>query len=205
MKNLVRDIFPAWLGCILLPLPAIILWHSDDGVPWRFGLFFIGCASLVANAFRGDLRPDISAVAERPEKLWRRRLAVVTVALLVAWALFCSLCFALNDPHDFALVWVAFSILIPPVCLVPFLTLLTRKPVAAVVFSVFLVTCMKFLGCVVVVLVYGWDASERGHTAMPWARPNLLVWLFWLNTSVLCLSFYCLGARRFCNIYARAV
>jgi hypothetical protein len=58
---------------------------------------------------------------------------------------------------------------------------------------------MKLLGCVVVVLVYGWDASERGYTTMPWTRPNLLVWLFWLNTGVLCLVCYYLGVGRFRN------
>jgi len=61
------------------------------------------------------------------------------------------------------------------------------------------VGCMKLLGCVVVVLLHGWDASERGYTIMPWTRPNLLVWLFWINTGVLSLGFYWLGVRRFCR------
>jgi hypothetical protein len=49
---------------------------------------------------------------------------------------------------------------------------------------------MKQFGCVVVVLVYGWDASERGYTTTPWTHPNLLVWFFWLSTSILSLFHY---------------
>jgi hypothetical protein len=32
---------------------------------------------------------------------------------------------------------------------------------------------------------------------MPWTHPNLLVWLFWLNTGVLSLWLYLLGKRRY--------
>jgi hypothetical protein len=124
-------------------------------------------------------------------------MIAVTTALLAAWAVFSSVHLALSDRNDVVLVLLSFSALIPSSCIVPYLTQVTQKPFAAVVFTVFLVGSMKLLGCVVVVLVYGWDASERGHTTMPWARPNLLVWLFWINTGVLSLCFYYLGGRRF--------
>jgi hypothetical protein len=116
---------------------------------------------------------------------------------LAAWAVFSALHLVLNGRDDFVSVLQALSVLIPSCCIVPYLTRATSKPFAAVVFTVFLVACMKLLGCVVVVLVHGWDASERGHTTMPWAHPNLLVWLFWINTGVLSLVCYFLGVRRF--------
>ena len=74
-------------------------------------------------------------------------------------------------------------------------------------FALFIVFCMKLLGGIVVVLVYGWHASEHGvprYTDMPWTHPNLMVWLFWLNTGVLSLSLYRLGARRFQAKYGPA-
>jgi hypothetical protein len=193
----IRYLIPAWLGSILLSWPALLLWRSDDGVRVALSLFFIGCSSLVAYSFRRGVTVSGGDESGDPRRIWRNRMVAATAALLAAWAAFSLLHLGLNDWNDVVSVLLAFSALIPACCIVPYLTQVTRKPVAAVVFTVFLVGCMKLLGCVVVVLVYGWDASERGHTTMPWARPNLLVWLFWVNTGVLSLVCYFLGVRRF--------
>jgi hypothetical protein len=192
-----RYLAPAWLGSVLLPWPALLLWRSADGVALALGLFFVGAASLVAYSFRRDVNATNEGESGHPRRIWRKRMVAVTVAQLAGWAVFSSVHLGLNDRHDFVSVLLALSALIPSCCIVPYLTLVTRKPFAAVVFTVFLVGCMKLLGCVVVVLVHGWDASERGHTTMPWTRPNLLVWVFWANTAVLSLVCYCLAASRF--------
>ena len=192
-----RYLAPAWLGSVLLPWPALLLWRSADGVALALGLFFVGSASLVAYSFRRDVNATGESEFGHPRRIWGKRMVAITVAQLAAWAVFSSVHLALNDRDDFVSVLLALSTLVPACCVVPFLTQVTRKPFAAVVFTVFLVGCMKLLGCVVVVLVHGWDASERGLLTMPWARPNLLVWLFWLNTGVLSLGCYCLGVRRF--------
>jgi hypothetical protein len=192
-----RYLVPAWLGSVLLPWPALLLWRSDDGLALALGLFFVGAAGLVAYSFRRDVSATAGGEFRHPLRRWRTRMVAVTAALLADWVAFSAVHLALNDQHDFVSVLLALSALVPACCIVPYLTQVTRKPFAAVVFTVFLVACMKLLGCVVVVLVYGWDASERGHTTMPWARPNLLVWLFWVNTGVLSLACYCLGVRRF--------
>jgi hypothetical protein len=173
-----------WLGSLLLPWPALLLWRSAEGLLMALGLFFVSSASLVAYSFRR-------------ERLGRTRLVAVSAALLANWVAFSSLHLVLNDRSDFVSPLQALSALIPSCCIVPYLLHVTRKPVAAVVFTVFLVACMKLLGCVVVVLVHGWDAAERGYTTMPWAKPNLLVWLFWVNTGVLSLGCACLGHWRF--------
>jgi hypothetical protein len=192
-----RYLAPAWLGSVLLPCPALLLWRSADGVALALGLFFLGSASLVAYSFRRDANATGEGESGDPRQLWRKRLVAVTVALLGAWAAFSSVHLALNDRSDYVSVLLALSTLIPSCCIVPYLTLVTRKPLAAVVFTVFLVGCMKLLGCVVVVVVHGWDASERGYTTMPWTHPNLLVWLFWVNTGMLSLLCYYLGFSRF--------
>src|SRR5439155_4432736 len=201
MKDLLshefRYLFPTWLGCILLPLPALVFWRSDDGRPLALGLFFIGCASLVAYAFRRDIPAPAADPFDHPERLWRERMVTLAAALLSAFVLFSFLCLTLTDPRDFVMVFLAFLILIPSLCIVPYLTLVTRKPFAAVVLTLFLVACMKLAGCVVVVLVYGWHADAHGYTDMPWRHPNLLVWLFWLNTGLLSLALHLLGAGRF--------
>jgi hypothetical protein len=161
------------------------------------GLFFVTSASLVAYSFRRDVSATTDGEFGHPQRVWRTRMVAVTAALLADWAVFSAVHLTLNDRNDFVSVLLALSTLIPSCCIVPYLMQVTRKPFAAVVFTVFLVACMKLLGCVNVVLVHGWDASKRGHNTMPWTRPNLLVWLFWINTGVLSLSCYCLGVRRF--------
>ena len=160
-------------------------------------LFSIGCASLVAYAFRHDVGRRMPDAVENPEKLWRQRILTVAAALFLAFVGFSLESLALGDGQDFVAVFLAFLVLIPSICVVPFLTLATRQPVAAVVFALFIVFCMKLLGCIVVVLVHGWNANQQGHTDMPWTHPNLLVWLFWFNTGALSFVFYLLGARRF--------
>jgi len=150
-----------------------------------------------------------------PSSDWSERMKVLIAALLAAFAVFSALCLAFNNPpesesqaiwwrsslfaapRDLIATLLALWALVPSLCLAPYLTLVTRSRLAAVVFTVFLVFCMKLLGCVVVVLVYGWNAAENGHTAMPWHHPDLLVWLFWGFTLALSLSFYFLGAKRF--------
>jgi hypothetical protein len=197
LSHELRYLAPAWLGSVLLPWPALLLWRSADGLALALGLFFVGSASLVAYSFRRDANATGEGASGHSRRIWRKRMGAVTAALLAAWAAFSSVHLALNDRHDFVSVFLALSALIPACCIVPYLTLVTRKPFAAVVFTAFLVGCMKLLGCVGVVLVHGWDASERGHTTMPWTRPNLLVWLFWANTGVLSLVCYCLCVRGF--------
>jgi hypothetical protein len=207
MKKSWRQLLPAWLCCILLPLvPLTFWWRPDDGRSSPMGLFFIGCASLVAYVFRADLISSPVDELERSERLWRGRMTTVGTALFFASSVFSLLWLILIDAHDFVAVFLAFSILIPSWCIVPYLTLLTRKPFAAVLFTLFAVLGAKLLGCVVVVLIYGWHADRHvpPYTDMPWERPNLLVWVFLFNTAVLSAWFYILGERKFQTIHERA-
>src|SRR6516164_5488337 len=88
-----RYLAPAWLGSVLLPWPALLLWRSTDGVALALGLFFVGSTSLVAYSFRRD----VNATGEVESGIWRKRMVAVTVAQLAAWAVFSPAHLALNE------------------------------------------------------------------------------------------------------------
>lgn len=206
MKKSSLPLLPTWLGCILLPLPAVVFWRSNYGRTIALSLFFIGCTNLVASAFCREPVSETGAGVAHPKQVWHGRMRTLGLALLAACGIFSLLLLVLSDARDFVAVALAFLILIPSLCIVPHFALLLRKPFAAVVFTLCAVFGMKLLGCAVVVLVYGWhaDAHNPPYTDMPWTHPNLLVWLFWLFTALLSWSQYLLGERRFCRIYGRA-
>ena len=182
----------AWLTTVLLPLPAMVFWRSQDGRCVALWCFCAACFSLAAYSF---YRPPVS---EPTALSWLDKVSTLAVFLSLAWISFSLLWIALVDPHDFVALFVGFEILIPSLCVVPYLTLLTRKPFAAVVFTAFLLGCMKGVAGVVVNLFYGWG---NGHHEIPWTSPNLMLSMFWVASVVLCLWCYLLGARKFQSEY----
>jgi hypothetical protein len=196
-----RVLLPAWVVCLFVPLPAVLFWHSSEGRSAALGCFFAACVGLVAHSFsKNEKRQSAeTSAADRsdPRLRWRAKILALGLALFAAFVVFSVLSLTVNDAHDFDVPVVAFLILIPALCTVPYLTLLTGKPFVAAVFALALVACMKLLGGVVVVLVYGWDASRYGHTNMPWTDPNLLVWVFWAATGLYSALAYVLGYQRF--------
>ena len=187
------------------------------------GCFFVGCTTLVAFAFRNKChQPNAPTSApSHPVQVWRRKMLALGTALAAAFAVFSVLILIfnnppaseqqaiwwggsfLNHPRDLIAPMLASMTLIPSLCLVPYLTMATRSRFAAVIFTLFLVFSMKLLGAIVVVFIYGWDADKQGRTAMPWNCPDLLVWLFWAFSAVLCAAFYLLGKRRFRLSYCK--
>ena len=85
------SLLPAWSVCLLLPLPALLLWHSSDGRNLALGCFFVGCASLVAYSFRRELAgpetDSTSAGPPLPRPGWGVKMAALAVALLALWSL----------------------------------------------------------------------------------------------------------------------
>ena len=199
LESFARSSWLAWLGWLLLPLPAVLFWRSDSGRFIALCLFFVSSTSFVANAFRANTAGPAKSAAELADrkKIWRVRTFFLAMALLFQWVVFSMLCLVFNDQHDVMAPVLALGSLVPSLSIAPCLTLVTRKPFAAVVLTLFLVGSMKILGCVVVVLVHGWHADAQGYTTLPWTHPNLLVWFFWLNTSLLSLSFYIFGWKKF--------
>ena len=225
MYRELRYLLLPWVISILLPLPFLVFGHSPMGRSRALNVFFVGCLFLVATSFRRDIRPpniaEVSVGLAAARRAWRERMLPLAVALFVAFAVFTIACVLFNNPNnfgtpqgmedqgiwwrafvfeaprDFAAPLLALMTIVAAISIVPYLVLVTRKPFAAIVFTAALVGSMKFLGAIVVVLIYGWDADEQGRLGMPWNDPDLLVWLFWSFGAVLCLSCYLLGKRRF--------
>jgi hypothetical protein len=65
-----RDLVPAWLGCVLLPLPALALLRSEDGRSMALLLFSFGSAGLVAYAFRHDTNAQTLDPSQQPTLIW---------------------------------------------------------------------------------------------------------------------------------------
>ena len=182
--------------------PSLLLlasWHSEEGRRIALWLFFVGCACVVAHAFRLESSTTTMTDRKSAVRQWRAQLRRVAAILLFAWLCFSLICLLLSASDRTVCILLALGMLVPSICIAPFYALATRQQLAAVVFTVFSVFVMKLLGCVVVVLVYGWDASDRGYTAMPWEHPNLLVWLFLLNTALLSALMYRAGRAKFIN------
>ena len=182
-----RELRFALAACLLAPLPAMAFWRSPDGRCVALWCFCAACFALVAHWFRPQTLPH-------PGLSWGRQMLGTGAALLLAWMGFSLLWLAVVDAHDLVGVFIAFQILVPALCIVPLLTLTTRRRFAAVVLSAFLLGSMKMIAGIVVNLHYGWG---DGHHEIPWTEPNLMLSAFWTAATILCISCYFLGASRF--------
>jgi hypothetical protein len=188
MRYQLRELRTTWLACILLPLPAMVLWQSHQGRCVALWCFCATCFYLAATCFRSPIGRDAAA--------WSDRMRALVIALLLAWAGFSVLWLVLVDPHDWVALFIGLQILIPSLCVVPYLSLITGWPFAAVVFTAVLLGCAKGIAGAIVCLVYGWS-GPRHDTSFPWTAPNLMLSTFWVNAIILCACCYGLGARAF--------
>lgn len=192
--SLVRELgalLPAWPFCVAAPLVPLALSPTDWGGPAAVLTFFVSSVSLVAYAFRPKAEPP-SGWADA----WAGRLTALAVAALTACAVFAAVSLSRGGAHDRVRPVQALATLIPALCVTPYLTLATRKPVAAAVFTLALVACTKLVAGAVTCLVYGWDAPQQGRTTMPWEDPDFLLWVFWAANLALAAAGYTLGVRR---------
>jgi hypothetical protein len=187
-RSELQAILPAWCVCTLIPMPAIVFWRFLDGVPVAHFLFFGCCMSLVASRFR----PRV--LAQQPPHSWPMKMLALGAALISSALVFSLLWLGLADAQDFVTPFIAFQALIPCIGVVPYVSLLTRKPAAAVILSAFLVGCMKMVAGIVVNLRHGWN---YGHHELPWTDPNLMLWAFWIATAMLSVLLLLLGAQKY--------
>src|SRR5205807_9543738 len=75
--------------------------------------------------------------------------------------------------------------LTPALGIVPYLTMRTGKPFAAVVLAAFIVGLIKIASCIVVRIVYGADAQADGYMAGDWQTAKLMISLFWIGTVII--------------------
>jgi hypothetical protein len=184
---------PTWAVVVLLPVPMATFWHEGPGRDFAYAYLFLGCAILAAERF-GRTACQGSA-GDVP--LWRAKVTALGVAMAAAAGVFTAFAWAMIGHPDGLVPLFAALAIVPALCCVPFLAVVTGRPYAAVLFAVLLLAAVKLLGCVVAVLVYGWNAQAEGHLTLPWERPNLLVWLCLVGAMALSAVLYPLGRRAF--------
>ena len=203
LRQELQYLFPAWLATVVVPLLMVLFLQSPWARSSALMCFLLGCVITVAYSFRRDVeRPNAPADANKvmePRATWADRMQPLAIALFGAAALFSAICWLFRQGVEDPLVapMLATMAVVPALCITPYLTLISQRPWAATVLTVFLVGCMKFAGAIVVVLIYGWDADKQGRLGMPWHQPDLLVWLFWIFNAVVSAAFYVLGMRTF--------
>jgi hypothetical protein len=124
-------------------------------------------------------------------------MTALGLAVAGAVGVFTAFAWAMIGRPDALVPLFAALAVVPTLCCVPFLAVVTGRPYAAVLFAALLLAAVKLAGCVVAVVVYGWNAQAEGHLALPWERPNLLVWLCLAGTMALSAVLYPLGRRAF--------
>jgi hypothetical protein len=206
-------LFPVWIIGVLLPVPLLLFRHLAGGRSYALICFSIGCAALVAYSFRRDLKwSDSSAVvAARTRRTWRERILPLVLVLCAASAVFSIFSLVISDARDFVTPLLAFMVLIPALGIVPYMVLITRKPLAGVTFSMILVGSLKTpIGAMIVhtffpaYFVQSIDTDGSLIMPTPWIHPNLLVWLFYTLVTMFSFSFYFLGWRKYRSIHDHA-
>jgi hypothetical protein len=172
--------------------------------------FSLGCAILAAYSFRQDIRPqDGSAALTKPEpQTWPGRILPLSLALFATFSVFSMFSLIVNDRQDFVTPMLAFLVLIPALCIVPYMVLATRSPLAGVIFSMILVGSLKTpIGAMIVHTFFPSHFEQTIDTdgslimPTPWIHPNLLVWFLYTSVAGFSLLFYFLSAKRFRAIH----
>ncbi len=210
LQGELRYLSPAWLICVLLPSPPMLFLHSPQGASYALMCFFLGSAILVAYSFRRDVRAArLSAAAKMSEpQTWRERISPLVLLLFAAFTVFSALSLAVDDPHDFVAPMLAFMTLVPVLCIVPYMVLVTRNPIAGVLFTIIVVGSIKTpIGAVIVKTFFpsqfqqAVDVDGRLIMPTPWVHPNLLVWIFYASVAALSVLCCPLGAKKFREIH----
>jgi hypothetical protein len=193
VRSELREMLPTWAVVVLLPAPVATFWHEGSGRDFAYAYLFLGCAILAAERFGS------TACQESPggAPLWRAKMTALGLAVAAAAGVFTAFAWAMIGQPDALVPLFAALAVIPALCCVPFLAVVTGRPYAAVLFAALLLAAVKLTGCVVAVLVYGWNAQAEGHLALPWEQPNLLVWLCLAGAVIVSVVMYPLGRRAF--------
>jgi hypothetical protein len=193
VRSELREMLPTWAVAVLLPVPVATFWHEGSGRDFAYAYLFLGCAILAAERFgRADCQGSPGGV-----RLWRAKMTALGLAMAAAASVFTAFAWAMVGQPDALVPLFAALAVVPALCCVPFLAIVTGRPYAAVLLAALLLAAVKLAGCVVAVFVYGWNAQAEGHLTLPWERPNLLVWLCLAGALVVSVVMYPLGRRAF--------
>jgi hypothetical protein len=201
MQRELRYLLPAWIICALLPLPFIVSGHLAAGRSYALMCYSLGCAILVAYSFRRDIRPSHSSSVAQA---WRDRILPLSLALSAMFTVFSIFSLTINGSHDFVAPMLAFMVLVPALGIVPYMVLVTRNPLAGIVFSILIVGSLKTpIGAMIVHTFFpshfqqATDTDGRLIMPTPWIHPNMLVWFLYASVAMLSFLFYFLGKRQF--------
>jgi hypothetical protein len=209
LQRELRYLFPVWIICVLLPLPLLLFRPLPAGRSYALMCFSFGCAVLVAHSFRRDIKLSNSLPEDAPKpQTWRDRILPLGLALCAASLTFSIFSLAVGDARDFVTPMLAFLVLVPALGVVPYMVLVTRKPLAGVVFSMILVGSLKTpIGALIVHTFFPSHFQQSIDTdgslimPTPWIHPNLLVWFFYTAVAAFSFLFCFLGERRFRAIH----
>ena len=192
-------LLPAWAIALVLPLPILEFWSNGSARFYALDYVFLGNAIVAAECYRRDSTSTGSSTQEVGVRLWYAKMGAVILSGLLSAAVFSVACLSLDQETANPIAIPLFStlVIVPAVCIVPYFTLVTDRPFAAVVIACFIFGACKVMGDVVALLVYGSHAGELGYLSATWTHPNLLAWVFF-TCSALCSAICCvLGYRRF--------
>jgi hypothetical protein len=191
LRRELAALLPAWWYCAAAPLLPLFLVPAEGGRFIAVITFLASGVSLAAYAFRPAAEPPAGWA-----EVWSSRMTALGGAALASFAVFAAAGLLAPDRPAWVRPAQALASLVPALCVTPSLTMTTRKPVAAVVFTLALVGATKLIAGALTCLVYGWDAPEQGRTTMPWENPDFLLWVFWAANLVLAATGFALGVRR---------
>lgn len=201
-----RRFLPAWGVMLVLPIPMLDCWNIADARYSALGYLFLGSAILAGECFRPDPNAGIDKGPKAGSDAWKAKMLALILATALEVAFFVVVCEALNEAPGSATVICLLSLhaVVPALCIVPYFTVVTGKPYAAVIIAGAILGACKVAGDVVALLVYGPQAERQGYLSATWAHPNLLSLVFIIGTAVCSLLFYALGRRSFSRRYAAA-
>jgi hypothetical protein len=198
VRSELREMLPTWAVAVVLPVPVATFWQDGSGRAFAYAYLFLGCAILAAERFG---RAPPSATGNSPTgggpRLWRAKVMALGLAMAGAVCAFTAIAWAMIGRPDAVVPLLAALAVVPALCCVPFLAVVTGKPYAAVLFTAFLLASVKLVGCVVVRVVHGPNALAEGYMTLPWERPNQLVCLCLAGMLALSAVLYPLGRRAF--------
>ena len=119
-----------------------------------------------------------------PEHACTIQMSAVSITTLAAAAVFTLISAAFRVSSGLPIPLLAVLTLSPALGIVPYFTMRTRKPFAAVVLAAFIVGLIKIASCIVVRIVYGPDALADGYMAGDWQTAKLMISLFWIGTVI---------------------
>ena len=177
----IKLLLPWWAVTVAVSWLVLVATPADENGDYPLMCLGLGCALLAARAFSRPF-PQGERGTSPPERAWALRMSAVSITTLAAASAFALFSAGLRRAPGLPIPLLAVLTLTPTLGIVPYLTMRTCKPFAAVVLAAFVVGLIKIAGCVVVRIVYGPSALADGYMAGDWQTAKLMISLFWIGT-----------------------